>query len=368
MSSQLVLLLLLAQSLNAPSGSASWPAEFEAAGSLGHFGQGDFYGGWQGSGSGGATWFLRRPVVDDGTPFALQSYLQRLDRLALGFGGSGFSARDDLTLYEHRGNSLSSSLAGQFYVGDLILGGELYYSRLGDVQAPAPSTGQTGEERHTTQVWYPELVLGLRHEDTELVGEYRLKSYYDDGIRRSLGWGQATLRLRSVLEREISWHVEAYTLVDGGGADFDVEFFSRQDLGVWFSGYFEEGRIYANSSTDYERLGVSLGLGWWSSDSVELQFSLAFSTAKRTVPSTDTHHRDRKRGHRLASAQALPGKGRAAPRAPSSERDIAPDRAAARGGPGPDGDGPGRAETGDRAATTHGSAVAARGAAIRATE
>jgi len=36
-----------------------------------------------------------------------------------------------------------------------------------------------------------------------------------------------------------------------------------------------------NSSTDYQRSGASIGIGWWSSSRFELQFSLDISTVKR---------------------------------------------------------------------------------------
>jgi hypothetical protein len=278
-----LLALLLAQNAPAQVGTVSWPAEFKASGSVGRLTQGDSYGGWRGSGGGSATWFLRRPVVDDGTPFALQSYLQRLDWLSLGFGGSGFAAKDDLTLYERHASTMNASLAGHFYVGPLVLGGDLYYETIHDVQVPA---GQTAEEKHTTQLWYPDLLLGLRHESLEFLGTYRLKSYYDDGVARPHRWGQAALLLRSVLEDQLYWRIEAYTLVEGGGASFDVEVFPSQPLGVWFSGYIEQGQIYANSSTDYDRQGAEVGVGWWASGRFEMQFSLAFSSAKRTTPST----------------------------------------------------------------------------------
>lgn len=60
-----VLALLIAQTPAAQAGTTSWPAEFSAAGSVGHFSQGSFYNGWQGSAGGSATWFVRRPLVDD---------------------------------------------------------------------------------------------------------------------------------------------------------------------------------------------------------------------------------------------------------------------------------------------------------------
>jgi hypothetical protein len=273
-----VLSLLIAQTSAAQAGTASWPAEFSAGGSVGHFSQGSFYRGWQGSAGGSATWFVRRPVVDDGTPFSLQSFLQRLDALSLGFGGSGFSAKDDLTLYQHRGQSVNATLGGYFYLGDFVLGGGLYYETVNDTQVAA---GQTSEEKHTTQLGSPDVTAGWRHDTFEMVGEYHLRSYYDDGVARPLRWGQASLRLRSVLEDQFYLRLEGYTVVGGGGASCDFESFSSQDLGVWLSGFYERGQIYVNSSTDYHRQGASVGVGWWSTHRFELQFSLGISTVKR---------------------------------------------------------------------------------------
>jgi len=273
-----VFALLVAQAPATQMGTTSWPSEFSASGSVGHISQGSSYGGWQGSGGGGATWFVRRPLVDDGKPFALQSYLQRLDGLSLGFGGSGFSAKNDQTLYERSAHGMNATLGGLFYLDSLVVGGGLFYDVVYDVQVPA---GQTAEEKHTTALWSPHVTAGLRQDAFEVLGVYRLRSYHDDGVARPLRWGQASLRLRSVLKDQFAWRVDGYTVVGGGGASFNVESFPSQDLGFWLSGYLELGQIYVNSSTDYQRQGASVGIGLWGSNRFELQFSIGVSTAKR---------------------------------------------------------------------------------------
>jgi hypothetical protein len=170
-------------------------------------------------------------------------------------------------------------LGGYFYLGAFVLGGGLNYETVYDAQVAA---GQTSEEKHTTQLWSPDVTAGLRHETFEMVGTYHLRSYYDDGVARPLRWGQASLRLRSVLEDQFYWRLEGYTVVGGGGASCNFEAYPSQDLGVWLSGFYEQGQIYVNSSTDYHRQGASVGVGWWSSHRFELQLSLDISTVKRT--------------------------------------------------------------------------------------
>jgi hypothetical protein len=266
---------LVAQSQSGPDGSARWAAEVAASGAIRHFTQGDSYSGWHGGGEAAATWFVGRPLVDDATPLTLQSYLQRLSRLSLGFGGSGFSGKDTATAYEHSGSTLFTSLGGHLYRGWLVLGAELYYTHLDDREAEAT------EERHDTSLWYPELRLGFRHQTLELLGSYRYKSYYDDGVLRPRQWGQAGLLLQAFVEELGYWRVEANTLVDGFGLAFNLETFTDRTTGVWASGYFERGQIYTNSTASYDRKGASVGVGYWPSSSVELQLGLGFSTASR---------------------------------------------------------------------------------------
>jgi hypothetical protein len=273
------LFLLISQVSPTLAGQSTFPADFNASLSGGGFHQPQFYSGWQTGGNVGANWYLRRALVDDGTPLAVQPFLQRLDRLSFDVNVSGFGAKDSLSAYRHSGHSANVSMSGLFYLRDVILGGELYYARTYDWQRTAD---MSPDQEHATQVAYPELTLGVRSDAFECRASYRFKTYYDDGTVRAHTWGQAVLGLRNYFD-ENYWSAALYSLVDGAGLALDVEFFKSRQLGIWLEGYVERGVVYANSQNDYDRMSLAVGVGWWASNRLELQFSLRVSTAQRDL-------------------------------------------------------------------------------------
>jgi hypothetical protein len=84
-----VLSLLLAQAGPAHRIESSWPADFYASFTGGGFHRPEAYDGWHAGGGVGANWFLRRPLVDDGSPLSMQAFLQRLDRLSFDVSAVG---------------------------------------------------------------------------------------------------------------------------------------------------------------------------------------------------------------------------------------------------------------------------------------
>jgi hypothetical protein len=280
--------LLLFQAGSIREIESTWPADFNASLSGGGFHQPEFYDGWQAGGSVGANWYLRRPLVDDGSPLAMQAFLQRLNRLSFNLDTVGFGAKDSVSLYEHSGHSANVSLSGLFYLRDMVLGGGIHYERVYDFQHPSPLSGLTSDERHTTQLVYPDLTLGVRWKRFEGEASYRFKTYFDDGKTRSPRWGQALLRLQNFSDEQIYWSALLYTVVHGAGLSFDFEFFSSPRLGVWLKGYLDRGVVYANSENDYRRESLSLGVGWWKSNRLELQFSVGVSTAQRESAGSST--------------------------------------------------------------------------------
>jgi len=283
-----VLSLLLWQTGAPPRSDTTWPADFNASFSGGGYHQPQFYDGWQAGGDVGAHWYLRRPMVDDGSPLSMQAFLQRLDRLALSATTVGFSARDKLSFYEHRGHSESVALSGLFYGHGLVLGGAIYYSRSYDFQHPSPLSDLTDDERHTTQAVYPELTLGVRSGTFECDASYRYTTYFDDGKARSPRWGQAVLGLQDFFDMQTYWSGAIYTLVHGAGLSFDVEYFSSSQLGIWLKGNIESGVVYVNDQNTFNRKNISIGVGWWASNRLELQFSVGVSTSQQDTSGSST--------------------------------------------------------------------------------
>jgi hypothetical protein len=273
-----ILSLLLAQDASASHLQATWPAEFYAGATGSHFSQGESYAGWQGSGGASATLYLGRPLVNDGTPLVMQSYLQRLSRLHLSGGGTATSGSDSASPYRYTSQSAYVSPSGFFYLSDLILGAGAYYYRLASDTQPADLSPA---QHHTTQLIYPWASVGLRADSLELYATYQFRTFFDDGSRRPPTWGQASVRLRNMLENAFYWRLDGYTLTGGGGGAFDIEVFFEPTLGLWLDGYFETGQIYASGTSAYTRRGGEIGVGWWASPRFELQFSLAVSSASR---------------------------------------------------------------------------------------
>ena len=138
--------ILLAQGSPAPSPQATWPAEFYAGVTGSHFGQDPSYAGWEESGSVSATWYVVRPLVDDGTPLGIQGYLQRLSRLSFSGGGTSLAGSDSAGPYRYTSKSMHASPSGFFYLGDMILGAGAHYYRLGSDTQPAD---YSTEQHHT---------------------------------------------------------------------------------------------------------------------------------------------------------------------------------------------------------------------------
>src|SRR5512142_300968 len=105
---------ILAQS-TATEPQREWAGEVGASTTIGAFHQGSEAGGLSASGQADATWYLRRPLVDDGTPLSLQAYLQRLNRLSLSLGGGGSWGHSNATQVDDHQRSLAGTLAWRVY-------------------------------------------------------------------------------------------------------------------------------------------------------------------------------------------------------------------------------------------------------------
>jgi hypothetical protein len=280
-----ILYLLAAQVVGSQETRPTWPAELSLSGSAAKLAE-NTYRGTQASGGAGASWFVGREMVDDGTPLALQAYLQRLNQLALSLGtgalwagtANGYGRTD----YKHSNTSVNGSVGGTFYLGDLVLGGGLSYERVADHQSGGTLTT---EVNRTTQYKSASAMIGIRRGDTRLLGSYQWQAYNDDQ-QRPPTWGRASLDLRTVVDKNIRMILNGYTLVDGGGGSAQAEFFSSPELGLWMSGFFQTGQVYVNSTTDYNRVGVSFGMGWWPSHRFELQFEPGFTSAQQRSASS----------------------------------------------------------------------------------
>ena len=270
----------------------------------GLFRQGDSSHGRAGEGQVAVDWFLRRPVVDDGTPDGLQAYLQRADHLALGVGGSLSSAEfsDANAIYplfgKYGDKRFVGRLAGLFYRRWAVFGGEVDYARDSSRLLSTPETGAAAEERTQRQFLRPSTTVGFRDQTSELRVSYIYVAYFDNpttlnGALRNVelgvpnlgasyfrkpGWGQGRALGRFVLHDSAYFTLEAFTLADGGGFSAKYEIFPNPRVGIWLGGDFQEEQTNSWPLASSDDLNVSLtvigyvvahgeiGVEWWRSN------------------------------------------------------------------------------------------------------
>jgi hypothetical protein len=257
----------------------------QGSGSHGHAGEGQLT----------LDWFARRPVVDDGSPYGLQPYLQQADRLSLGVEGSLFSIRDDSGLGEYSDKSFATRLVGLFYRSWAVFGGEVDYARL-STRLLSPGSGIAPEERHQIQILRPSVTFGLRDQALELRlsyvytadfgngaprtpgwgGSYIFTSYFDDRTFRTPGWGQCRALMTLVLDNATYFSLTGFASVDGGGGAAKYETFPNPRVGIWFEGDYQEEQINyfdgGNTSVvGYTMAHAEIGLEWWHSNRFALQ-------------------------------------------------------------------------------------------------
>jgi len=100
---------------------SSWPADFYASFTGGGFQPARGYDGWQAGGGVGANWYLRNPLVDDGSPLSMQAFLQRLDRLSFDVSAVGTYSTGTYppwlpASYNRRGRACARALSRPSYL------------------------------------------------------------------------------------------------------------------------------------------------------------------------------------------------------------------------------------------------------------
>jgi hypothetical protein len=107
---------------------------------------------------------------------------------------------------------------------------------------------------------------------------YRFKTHFDDGTLRDPDWGQLLALVEGNLDLQAFWKASGYTIPRGGGVLGYWELFQSPELGIWFQGNVEWGRLYVNSDREYHWQGLEVGVGWWTTSSLELRFSASVSS------------------------------------------------------------------------------------------
>jgi hypothetical protein len=249
------------------------------AGGLSH--QGDSYHGQSGVGRLAVDWFVRRPVVDDGTALGLQAYLQRVDRLSLSVEGSIASAKDDTSQIDSSDQYVATRLVGLFYRGWSVFGGEVDYMHFADRLTPA------SEGRQHIQIFRPSVTLGVRDQTFELRLSYNhttcfhsgnfitsgwgvsdiFTASFAEGTFRNSGWGQVVATMTLVLDASTYFNLTGFTLDAGGGGTAKYEVFLKPRLGIWLGGdYQSEMREGIGYTIGYSMAHGEIGVEWWRSN------------------------------------------------------------------------------------------------------
>jgi hypothetical protein len=267
------------------------------AGSLSR--RGDSYHRRDGAGRLGIDWFVRRPVVDDGTALGLQPYLQRVDRLSLGVEGSIASATDDASFIEDSDKYLAARLVGLFYRDWSVLGGEVDYSHVFDRQRSSSSSDVANEARHQIQILRPSVTFGLRDQTFELRLRYIFTKYFESGLFPNPGWGGSDIFTASfeegifrgsrwgqlmavatlVLDQSTYVNLTGFTLVGGGGATAKYETFPNPRVGIWLGGGYQTEESDYFDGVGFIIVGYSMahgeiGVEWWRSNRFALLGSI----------------------------------------------------------------------------------------------
>jgi hypothetical protein len=282
-----LLSFLLMQAAPAAPPQDAFPVSLSAsvAGGLSH--QGGSYHGQSGVGRLAVDWFVRRPVVDDGTALGLQPYLQRVDRLSLGVEGSLASAKNDASLVDYSDQYVATRLVGLFYHGWSVFGGEVDYTHVIDRQ------GYATKGRQHIQILRPSATFGVRDQAFELRLSYIHTTYFDsgtfsnpgwggsniftasfeEGSFRNSGWGQGLATMTLVLDASTYFNLTGFTLEAGGGFSAKYETFLNPRLGIWLGGDYqgEEHDSFDGATGTFYTVGYSMargeiGVEWWRSN------------------------------------------------------------------------------------------------------
>jgi hypothetical protein len=273
-----------------PAPPQAFPASIAAsvAGGLSRRGVG--YHGRSGEGRLELDWYVRRPVVDDGTPFALQPYLQRANRISLGVEGSLWHAKDDATPAEYTDKFFVARLGGLFHRGWSVFGGEVEYLHF----IERPLSPIPGVLPRTIQALRPSATFGVRDKALELCLSYVFTARFDDGAFQNPGWGQARARMTLVLDNYTYFSLEAFTLPDGGGSVAKYETFLSPGLGIWLGGDYQEEQINYFDGVNITVVGYAIadaevGVEWWHSNRFALLGWLSGGMIRATLEARNAY-------------------------------------------------------------------------------
>jgi hypothetical protein len=219
------------------------------------------------------------PVRDDGTPYALQPFLQRTSSITVHVDLGHFETNDPF------GSPLRTDY-------DANLGGgvslylrpwlNLFGNASYDYDSLSDNLGFASQGT-TTHSFFGDVGLGLRRGDVLFRGSYYAASQHTSGPSLPFRQG-VVLSAFAALARRFTISLDGETLPDGGDGGLSLEYFASRNLGIFAGGAAGRGQFY-RSGPAVSRYGGSAGVGGWMYGSMELLATYSFTYESR-APST----------------------------------------------------------------------------------
>jgi len=239
--------------------------------------QGSNSSGARGSGNADVTFYPWDPLVDDESPRALQSFLQRTSYVALAAGGQYLNVA-----YSPAANGgkyaqefvPASATARVFVLPRLALLGAIGADYLHDERTPVTGFPSTHD------VWEPWGSVGVdaRADDASLTLQWQFVGVDETATgtpSTAPGFFLPRLSLagRIVLDRRYDVTASLSLIPDGFEARAGFAAYPTQDLGLSIFAEGDHGQVYWNSTTDYDTILGGPAVTYWVSRRVELALS-----------------------------------------------------------------------------------------------
>lgn len=207
------------------------------------------------------------PLRDDGTPRALQPFLQRASTFWLQARGSvtdHMSSIADQSSGEHLTKQLGAGLAADVYVRDfLILSASLGVNfHIWSVAQP----GQVSTNEVLVELLPVSIGVGLRTGDTRFDVAYQVAPVTLLPPASVLAGSQLSAAVRTVLKQRVEISFRCALLDQGGAATAGFRLFPTRDFGIFGSVSYGHGRLDPSLGfqTVADRLSGRLGVSYWA--------------------------------------------------------------------------------------------------------
>jgi hypothetical protein len=191
------------------------------------------------------------PLHDDGAPYSLQPFLQRMNTFSVTVGASHFLTSSPFADRSDWDGSLAASV-------------EFYPRRWLNVAA---SLGYTYDALHDAGVDEKSHIFsgnggaGVRIGDTLIRASYYLEKFQVSDASVPLRQG-VQLRASTVLARRLSILLFGETIPHGGEGQLTLEYFHGRDLGIFTTALAAEGQLY-RTGPSVKRVAGTVGVAGW---------------------------------------------------------------------------------------------------------